>query len=81
MAEAPVQVVGDRGVGGFCRVAVPSSSTCLATLGGRRLGLTVTAPPPTKAMIGAVPASPGDGVVVGDDEPVATGQLRSPRPR
>ena len=37
--------------------AVPSSSTCLATLGVAALGLTVTALPPTRAMIGAVPAS------------------------
>ena len=41
----------------FCQAAVPSSSTCLDTLGVAALGLTVTALPPTRAMIGAVPAS------------------------
>ena len=74
--EAPVQVVGDRGVGGLlpCRGAVLQH--VLLDLGRRGLGLDGDGAAADQGHdrrgAGLVL---GDGVVVGDDEPVATGQL------
>ena len=74
--EAPVQVVGDRGVGGLlpgCRAVLQH---VLGHLGRRGLGLDGdgAAADQHHDRRGADLVL-GDGVVVGDDEPVAAGQL------
>ena len=74
--EAPVQVVGDRGVGSFLPGGGAVLQHVLFDLGRRRLGLdgNGTAAHQGHDRRGASLAL-GDGVVVGNDEPVATGQL------
>ena len=74
--EAPVQVVGDRGVGGLAPGGGAVLQHVLGHLGRRGLGLDGNGAAAHKGHdrrgAGLVL---GDGVVVGDDEPVATGQI------
>lgn len=74
--EAPVQVVGDRGVGGLLPGGGAVLQHMLGDLGRRGLGLDGDGAAADQGHdrrgAGLVL---GDGVVVGDDEPVATGQL------
>ncbi len=74
--EAPVQVVGDRGIGGLLPCGGAVLQHVLGDLGGRRLGLDGDGAAAHQGhdRRGAGLAL-GDGVVVGDDEPVAAGQL------
>ena len=74
--EAPVQVVGDRGVGGLLPGGGAVLQHVLFDLGRRRLGLDGDGAAADQGhdRRGAGLAL-GDGVVVGDDEPVAAGQL------
>ena len=74
--EAPVQVVGDRGVGGLLPCGRAVLQHVLGHLGGRRLGLDGDGAAAHQGhdRRGARLAL-GDGAVVGDDEPVAAGQL------
>ena len=72
--EAPVQVVGNRGVGGLLPGGGAVLQHVLGHLGGRRLGLDGDGAAADQGhdRRGAGLAL-GDGVVVGDDEPVAAG--------
>ena len=74
--EAPVQVVGDRGIGGLLPCGRAVLQHVLGHLGRRRLGLdgdgAAADQDHDRRGAGLVL---GDGVVVGDDEPVAAGQL------
>lgn len=74
--EAPVQVVGDRGVGGLLPCGGAVLQHVLGHLGRRRLGLDGDGAAADQGHdrrgAGLVL---GDGVVVGDDEPVTAGQL------
>ena len=74
--ETPVQVVGGRGVGGLLPGGGAVLQHVLDHLGRRRLGLDGDGAAADQGhnRRGAGLAL-GNGVVVGDDEPVATGQL------
>ena len=74
--EAPVQVVGDRGIGGLLPCGGTVLQHVLGDLGGRGLRLDGDGAAADQGhdRRGSGLAL-GDGVVVGDDEPVAAGQL------
>ena len=74
--EAPVQVVGDRGVGGLAPGGGAVLQHVLFDLGSGSLGLDGdgAAADQNHDRRGAGLVL-GDGVIVGDDEPIAAGQL------